>query len=154
MPFGNWLSTCDCGQQIDGDGFHLLTCKWGGGPVWEHDTIVPCWSDCHQELGIHHRKEPRDRYMNSNNRPDIVVYNTEQGTTTDLDVSLAHPWCSEIVKRCGNEQDSLRAEERQRRKRNTQENAQREQTAQPSTPLLHFGCWGEEAISYLRSLAK
>jgi hypothetical protein len=34
MPFGNWLAECECGLTIDEHGYHLLSCKHGGGPVW------------------------------------------------------------------------------------------------------------------------
>ena len=40
LPFEHWLSTCDCGAEVDPYGYHLLTCKKGGGPVWCHDSIV------------------------------------------------------------------------------------------------------------------
>ncbi|XP_062523571.1 uncharacterized protein LOC134198228 [Corticium candelabrum] len=31
MPFGGWLSYCECGKVLDKDGYHLLSCKHGGG---------------------------------------------------------------------------------------------------------------------------
>ena len=55
----------------------------GGGPIWEHNTLVSCWSDCHCDIGIQHKKEAKDHYINSDNRPDIVVFNAE----------LYQPWC-------------------------------------------------------------
>ena len=42
MPFGSWLSHCECGKVLDKDGYHLLSCKHGGGLIWQHDSVVSC----------------------------------------------------------------------------------------------------------------
>ena len=39
LPFINWIRTCDCGHDLDEQGFHLLTCKYGSGPVWTHNSL-------------------------------------------------------------------------------------------------------------------
>ena len=39
MPLGSVISTCECGKDVDGDGYHFLTCKTGGGPIWTHETL-------------------------------------------------------------------------------------------------------------------
>ena len=31
---------CDCGKELDIQGYHLITCKTGGGPVHTHNSIV------------------------------------------------------------------------------------------------------------------
>ena len=54
------------------------------------------WSECLNDLKIHHRKEPKDRYATSDSRPDIVVFDTGVGSNVELDISLAHPWSSDI----------------------------------------------------------
>ena len=46
---------------------------------------------------MHHRREPRHHYITSDNRPDITVFDFGSGSNTDLDVSLAHPWSSEVI---------------------------------------------------------
>ena len=45
MPLGSVVSTCECGMGIDEDGYHLLTCKTGGGggAVWTHETLASVW---------------------------------------------------------------------------------------------------------------
>ena len=50
------------------------------------------WADCLNELGIQHHKEPRHRYAENLNRPDIAVY-----AMYDLDISMAHPWSQDAV---------------------------------------------------------
>ena len=41
--------------------------------MWSHDSIMSVWSECLNDLKIQHKKEPKDRYGTSDNRPDIVV---------------------------------------------------------------------------------
>ena len=69
----------------------LSVCKFGGGPVWQHNTIVSTWAKCLDELNIPHQVEPRNRYTDSENRPYITTYDPTGHLTKDLDISLAHP---------------------------------------------------------------
>ena len=78
MPFSRCIPYCNCGVELDIEGYHLLTCKLGGGPVWEHNrkhnNLVSEWCQCLRDLQLHHRKKPRNQYVNSEDRPDIIVY--------------------------------------------------------------------------------
>ena len=58
------------------EGYHLMTCKYtyGGGPVCAHNTMMSGWSECLSDLLIHHQLEPRHRYVDSEDRPDISFY--------------------------------------------------------------------------------
>ena len=40
MLLGSVVPICECGKDIDKDGYHLLTCKTGGGPIWTHETLT------------------------------------------------------------------------------------------------------------------
>ena len=40
FPYFQIVTKCDCGTSLDEHGYHLLTWKFGGGPVWQHNTIV------------------------------------------------------------------------------------------------------------------
>ena len=80
---------CDCGRDFDQEGYHLVTCKTGGGPIRTHNAIVHVWSDCLTELNFHHSKEPTHQYLNNDNRPDIASINPQTGHDTELDISLA-----------------------------------------------------------------
>ena len=82
----DWMTTCNCGATLDGSEYHLLTCKSGGGPVWSHEAIASSWSDCLRELNVHHRREPRHHYLNSNDTPDIVAFDPDKGCNVDLDI--------------------------------------------------------------------
>ena len=64
----------------------------------------PCvvsWINCvfmvrlSEKSNIHYCRELCHRYTNTEDRPDIVVFDTQSGSTIDLDISLTHPWSSE-----------------------------------------------------------
>ena len=43
MPLPHWADNCECRKKLDPEGYHLLTCKVGGGPTttWsQHGLIV------------------------------------------------------------------------------------------------------------------
>ncbi len=46
IHLSDWMTTCNCGATLDGSGYHLLTWKSGGGPVWSHKAITSTWCDC------------------------------------------------------------------------------------------------------------
>ena len=96
IAFSSWTTTCNCGALIDDSGYHLLTCKTGGGPVWSHESISSVWSDCFRGLHIHHCRKPRSCYTTTDNRLDIVFFDSNIENNIDLDISLAHPWSSDI----------------------------------------------------------
>ena len=72
----------DCGKRLDDKGFHFITCKFGGGPVWSHDRIVDGWRELFRELGLHYKREERDRYVNNqmyrnqNRSADNIIFFT------------------------------------------------------------------------------
>ena len=101
LSFTNFINECDCGKELDKNGYHLLTCKYGGGPVWFHNCIVDAygWTECLSDLHIPYQVEPRHHYTNTDDRPDTTIFDIETGQTLDLDISLAHPWSVDNVKR-------------------------------------------------------
>ena len=52
----NWMSTSI-----------MLQCKFGGGLIWEHNTIVSTLNSCLDKLSIPHQVEPRNRYAELEN---------------------------------------------------------------------------------------
>ena len=73
MPFGPYISYCNCSAELDVEGYHLSTCMLGEGHVWEHNNLVLEWCQCLRDLQLHHRKEPKHQYVNSEDRPDVIV---------------------------------------------------------------------------------
>ena len=92
------LSVCGVKLDLDTFGYHLLTCNFGGGPVWQHNSLVATWSKCLNELQIPNQIEPRNRYINSEDRPDIVAFDPVDYSSADLDVSMAHPLSGDSMK--------------------------------------------------------
>ena len=151
-----WATKCECGKSLDVEGYHLLTCKMGGGPVWSHNYVVLCWSECMSSLQCQHQIEPKDRYTTSNNRADIVVFDSTCGGNVELDVALAHPWSQDILRSAATT-DGAAARRREDIKHNKYS---QEQLPGGYTPTLiplvfeHFGGWGEEASTFLDKLSK
>ena len=58
--------------------------------------MVSAWSDCLSQLQLHHVKETRERYVNSEDRSDIVVFHSASRVDLELDIALVHPWSNEI----------------------------------------------------------
>ena len=56
------------------------------------------WTECLSDLHIPYQ-EPRHHHTNTDNRPDITIFDIETGQTLDLDISLVHPWSVNNVKR-------------------------------------------------------
>ena len=54
-----WLRSCKRGAVLDDTGYHLLSCKFGRGPIWCHESIAEVWADCLRELHLPCRRKPR-----------------------------------------------------------------------------------------------
>ena len=37
-----WATKCEGGKSLDVEGYLLLTCKMGRGPVWSHNSVLLC----------------------------------------------------------------------------------------------------------------
>ncbi|XP_062521014.1 uncharacterized protein LOC134195941 [Corticium candelabrum] len=117
--------------------------------------MVSAWSDCLSQLQLHHVKEPRGRYVNSEDRSDIVVFDSASGMDLELDIALAHPWSNEL--------EGLSATT-QRAAATRRENLKIKKYDQELLPggfrptfvpivFEHFGCWGEKAEDYFEETA-
>ena len=156
IAFSSWTTTCNCGALIDDSGYHLLTCKTGGGLVWPHESISSVWSDCFRGLHVHHCREPRSRYTTTDNRPDIVFFDSDIGNNVDLDISLAHPWSSDIFPSSAGV-SGVAAERRADRKKQKYSKQQLPgDIIATVTPLVmeHLGAWGIDGWKLLCKLAK
>ena len=131
---------------MEDTGCHLLSCKFGGGPIWCHESIAEVWADCLRELRLPCRKEPRHRYSNSEDRPNIVSLDSSSGLGIDLDISLAHPWSGEVFP--SSAKIDCPAAKCREEKKNSKYKGQRlpdgEQVILKPLILEHFGRWGEE----------
>ena len=156
LPSSDCVRNCDCGVKLDSLGYHLLTCKFGGGPVWQHNSLVSTWSKCLNELQIPNQIEPRNRYTNSENRPDIVAFDPVDYSSADLDVSMAHPLSGDSMK--GAAAESGYAAKKREMKKEQKYNQQVSQSGSRLSFVLlvfeHYGYWGPSAEDYLDCISK
>ena len=114
------------------------------------------WSECLIELNFQHSKEPTHQYLNNDNRPDIVVINPQTGHDTELDISLAHPWYTDLLALAASIAGIVasRREERKEVKYNQEFLTGGTKTSFVPLVLEHFGRWGIQASNYLNKLAE
>ena len=163
VSFPEWVNNCDCGRTLDikgsdADGFHFITCTNDGGPVWTHDSMMSVWSECLSSVHVPHKCEPRDCYTHSNNRPEILVYDSETGSNVELDVALAHPWASDILPRAVTTGGRAAMRREQSRKTSTPRDDYPVDILQQSCLLYSNisavgGGGGENAFEYLKVLS-
>ena len=79
--------------------------------------------------------EPRHHYTNTDNRPDITIFDIETGQTLDLDISLAHPWSVDNVKRASRI-DGFAASAREDKKKTKYSEHQLPGVVSPNVSLL------------------
>eukprot|EP00118_Oscarella_pearsei_P022296 m.255021 g.255021 ORF g.255021 m.255021 type:complete len:257 (+) comp40390_c0_seq2:157-927(+) len=154
LAFTACFPQCECGKPIDILGYHALTCKHGGGPVFAHNKIVSGWMSCIRDAGLTCEPEPRGQYLNNDDRPDIKASGIGSGVVYELDVSLAHPWASEVAQRAA-VQDGAAAAVRDAKKRDKYQSNRRPAGVNATfIPLVfeHFGRWGDGAEKFLGKL--
>ena len=67
---------------------------WRSGPVWTHNSISLVRLSKSRPSQSYHR--PETKYSSFQARPDINVQNAFE-LNIELDVSIAHPWCPDII---------------------------------------------------------
>ena len=108
------------------------------------------------DLYIPHEKEPRNLYVNTENRPHITFFDAESAQNLDVDISLAQPWSQGILKRSSRE-DGFAARTREEKKTNKYTGEiQPRGTSSKCIPLVfeHFGKWGLQADAFLHTLSR
>ena len=118
-----------------------------------HNAIT---ADCLRNLHLNHKQETQFRYSDSNNLPDITVFDQQSGTTLDLDIAVVHPWCSDVLGKAEKEDGAAaaRREEIKTRKYQQEKLAVIGVVASCKPLVLEiFGRWGWSAQNYLCSLS-
>ena len=111
--------------------------------------------ECLRSLRIHCCRDPKNRYTNSECRPDIIMVDAKLSSNLDLDILLAHPWSSDFFP------SSAEATGAAANRRETRKMSKYEQhkllggSVVNVVPLImeHFGSWGEEVGQFLQKLA-
>ena len=81
--------TPNCGISVDLYGYPLLTCKWEGGPIHRHDHLSDSLCDMFRSLGFQCKKELQNQFLGKK-RPDVAVYDYNQGKKLLLDMTVTH----------------------------------------------------------------
>ena len=108
------------------------------------------------DVHIPHQKELRHQYTNSDNRPNITLFDSETEQNLNVDVSLAHLWSQDILKRASRE-DGYAARTREEKKMNKYAGQFLPcGSSSKCVPLVfeHFGRWGLQADTFLCHLSK
>ena len=114
------------------------------------------WTECLSDLHIPCQVESRHHYTNTDSRPDITIFDIETGQTLDLDISLAHPWSVENVKRASRI-DGFAASAREDKKKAKCSEHQLPGGSESKCVALvleHYGRWGEEALRFLSQFSR
>ena len=106
------------------------------------------WSECLGSLQIHHQREPRYQYSETDERPDIVLFESETGVCIELDVILAHNWSKEKLNKAACE-EGYAAKKREEKKCDKYNNERLPGGTSPTfTPLVleHFRHIGAQPL--------
>ena len=100
-------------------------------------------TDRQTDLHINHIREPRERYCDSEDQPDIAITDPETGCEVELDVSLAHPWCVDILSKATREDGAAAARREEKKVKKYQSKVLPGGLSLNFVPLVmeHFGRW-------------
>ena len=154
LPLSHPVKNCECGKPLDQEGYHLITCKFGGGPVWSHNSMVNAWSECLNRVSLSHTIEPRNLYSSSQARPDIAIYGASN-FNVELDISLAHPWCPDIISAAGlnNGAAALKRENKKIKKYNGERHIGGNSSELVPLVCEQFGYWGKDSVRFLNRIS-
>ena len=144
--------TQNCGNSVDLYGYHLLTCKWGGGPIHRHDHLSDSLYDMFRSLGFRCKKELQNQFLGKK-RPDVAVYDYNQGKKLLLDMTVTHPWALHNIG--SSKTISGYAASSKERSKNSKYLSAAIDLGHLFRPfaLEVYGCWGAESVNTLKEAA-
>ena len=77
-------------------------------------------SECLSDLHLPHQTEPRHQYINSEDRPDVTMFDPTTEQNLDIDMSLAHLWSQDIIRRASKENGHAATTRKEMRMKNIQ----------------------------------
>ena len=89
LPILRHIRECNCGVQMAADGYHLLTCPKDGGFIRRHDAWQHCWQQMLRSVNYRVEME-KEKELEDKKRPDIGVYDFENGKKLLLDITVIH----------------------------------------------------------------
>ena len=155
LPELQALDNCipQCKQPLDSSGYHILTCKWGGGIIRRHDHIADCLYKMLTSVGYRCRKELPDQF-DGKQRPDVAVYDYKDGKKLLLDVTIAHPAARKYISK-SHSVAGFAATEREKQK-NTKYLSKSRELGYLFKPFAMevFGRWSDSAQNFLSETSK
>ena len=124
------------------------------GPVWSHNSVVSAWSECLKCVSLCHTIELRDCYSGSQSRPDIDVHNATD-FNVKLDISLAHPWSSELILHAATTDGSAASKRKEKKieKYSKERNTGGGFSCLISLVFEQCGCWGNNGEKVLHQIS-
>ena len=132
------------GKSVDPHGYHLLTCKLGGGPIRRHDHLSDSLYDLLRYLGFRCKKELQNQFEGKK-RPDVSFYEYHQGKKLLLDMTVTHPWALHNITL--SKKTSGYAAAAKGRSKNSKYLSV---ATNLGFALEVFGCWGEQGDNSLK----
>ena len=115
-----------------------------------HNSVLNGWSECLSNLHLPHQTEPRHQYINTEDCPDITMFDPNTGQNSDLDVSLAHPWSQDIIRRASKENGHAAVAREEKKMKKYSEELVPGGYVSRCVPLVieHFGRWGTKTENF------
>ena len=116
--------------------------------------MVTAWSECLNHVSLSHTIEPRNLYSSSQARPDIAIHGASD-FNVELDISLAHPWCPDIISAAGlnNGVAALKRENKKIKKYNGERHSGGNSSDLVPLVCEHFGYWGKDSVRFLNRIS-
>ena len=124
--------------------------------MWSHNSVLNGWSECLSDLHFRHQAEPRHQYISTEDRPDITMFDPNTGQNLDLDVSLAHRWSQDIIRRTSKKNGHAALPREEKKMKKCSEELVPAGYVPRCVPLVieHYGRWGTKAENFLQHLSQ
>ena len=118
--------------------------------MWSHNSVLNGWSECLSDLHLLLQTEPRHQYINTEDYPDITMFDPNTKQNLDIDVFLAHPWSQDIIRRASKENGHAAVTREEKKMKKYSEELVPGEYVSRCLPLVieHFGRWGTKAGNF------
>ena len=160
IPSCQLSSRCICGQDLDADGSHAMVCNRGPQRSHRHDSLVRAFGNILREANatVEYEVSLASKGVVSTTLPDKdgrmdLVFRQDTGGSCFADVSVVHPSCKTYIEQSV-KVEGFSAKQGAVRK-NSKYAAIVEEKGHAFLPLIveSYGAWGEDTVSFLRTLA-
>ena len=154
IPMLRQIRRCNCGAEVDDLGYHVITCAVGSGATRRNNAIQFGWLKMLQSVNYVCDLEREHQLDNSNKRPDIGVFNFNDGKKLLLDVSIAHPQASTVLPQSAKNAGHAASERDNFKIKKFREEANKLGYLFEPLVMEVFGRWSPIALRILRQVAE